>query len=264
MRNTDTKIEIVKSLSEYVSAVIKCSKDFDLPYGSLWFRGVSSKQLDLVPGFVWRNLTDEESAVVDFRIGLSAFLASSPKDPWELYSFMQHHGLPTRLLDWSKAPLTALFFALDYASDVTDRSPVVWVLDPQKMNKNLHDEDYVFVPYASTGTEKTADLISSYLPKPLRDIRNNLSAINKHPIAIEPPFSNPRILAQQGCFTVMGSCPDGLNKIPELSDALASIEIDPESVRNIRNELDAFGIRAEWIYQSIGKLAGRITGERCG
>ncbi|WP_350340486.1 FRG domain-containing protein [Paenibacillus hexagrammi] len=50
---------------------------------------------------------------------------------------MQHYGVPTRLLDWSREALVALLFALGVpTSDIEKTSDkVVWVLDPVTLNK---------------------------------------------------------------------------------------------------------------------------------
>jgi len=53
---------------------------------------------------------------------------SRPKDDWDWLSFGQHYRLPTRMLDWSKNPLVALFFAVE-GSPI---SPVVYVYHAQK------------------------------------------------------------------------------------------------------------------------------------
>jgi hypothetical protein len=89
---------------------------------------------------------------------------------WDLHAVAQHHGLKTRLLDWSESPLIAAFFAVE---------PAGWI-NNVKTDAALYG---VSCPYQiNSDTEKwPAD----------HDV-----------VAFYPPHLTPRITVQRGLFTV--------------------------------------------------------------
>src|SRR4051794_33848665 len=110
----------------------------------LWFRGITNSAHSLIPSLYRHPKTTaapdlnklEQELLTRFRQRSIPYRTRDLSDDWEALFFMQHYGVPTRLLDWTENPLTALHFALMHSaarnlaekSDLTES--VVWVLDP--------------------------------------------------------------------------------------------------------------------------------------
>jgi hypothetical protein len=115
-----------------------------LPEGELHcFRGQADASWDLVPG-MFRDLgrlVPEFSQVEDAawvgqlerdiyrefdRTGARYLPDEFTNDPWHRLFLAQHHGVPTRLLDWTSNLLAAAYFAV---SDPSDADAALWVLN---------------------------------------------------------------------------------------------------------------------------------------
>ena len=276
------------SVSEYLKLVQRIASTWNLHKGGIFYRGVNDATWKLSPGAVRVGVEDrEESLLEDFLVSCGPRGGTLPgTDPWELYALAQHYGLRTRLLDWTKSPLVALFFALEGAgrkprSDYRRRElinrgglrsgarPAIFVLQPFWLNHLFTRREEIFV--ARSGSDSMLDgalgdaYLSDFLPRPLRgEARRNMPTPDAV-LAVEPQLSNRRLLGQDGCFTVHGVnsefesllAPRGLRRCLVCLQA----DLSRTSIDQLQDELFTAGVREDDIYQDLGSLCRRINRE---
>lgn len=246
-----------KNLNEYLDAIYSLNKKFNCNANDIWYRGVRSDNMKLLPGVAWRGMNEgsEATIIADFLTYFGNYTSLRPKTPLELYVLMQHYGLPTRLLDWSLSPLIALYFALEGESDGSSR--VVWAMHPHFLNEKSIGEEMIIAP-----NDFSKSSIENYVPKYLRD--NDDEDVPLDPVAIALPFTNQRITSQKGAFTIHGYGQESIDEYCERLgvNAVIKITLDNEKLRDkILKNLYLIGIKEDDVYQDLGSLARRLIRE---
>jgi FRG domain len=174
----------------------------------------------------------------------------APANKWDWYFLMQHHGVPTRLLDWTENSLIALFFAVE--DEAPDCDSAVWVLDPWWLAKKLRlGTRGPLLPDYDVAGHWLFDLEDAFYG---RGISRNL------PAPIEPPHVDRRVAAQSSRFLVFGTTRDLTRSlIVRKNDCrLARVAI-PASARDaIKKELDDCGINFSLLFPDLEGLARHI------
>jgi len=112
-------------------------------------------------------------------------------DSFEWLALMQHHGAPTRLLDFTWSPHVAAFFALERATG----SAAVWAICPPKLST---ERFRTIRPSQETDAEEIGPWIRGNYE------RYFLPNQNKTVIIGEPHRMNQRLVAQSGTFVMPG------------------------------------------------------------
>jgi hypothetical protein len=184
------------SWAELIEQVMRVAREFELrnlPGAIPFFRGHSSTAYQLLPS-LFRPINqghysdyDEENFYFEFRARAGALLNPSFSS-WDILFLMQHHRVPTRLLDWTESFSTALYFALQDAAGDID----VWMLDPYMLNAHMANYNEIL--------DVEADIIHEYfnffVKKP-RDKQPDWPAA-----AIYPRRRIARLASQHGLFTL--------------------------------------------------------------
>jgi hypothetical protein len=203
------------------------------------------KSFDLTDETMWPPYPDVQNLELafldEFRRQSPQFLQTAPQYDLDWLALGQHHGLATRLLDWSASPLTALFFAVEAGSPQDDPvDAVLWIFT----GKRLQDE---------------------YIPKTIQQIGEYVDANGIR--LYFPSYISERFVAQQGCFTVHSL--SGMYKLP-LEENLKIEENKPQYTlykinipygkRNtIRDELNALGVSHASLFPDLDGLCKNLN-----
>lgn len=248
-------IDFLKQIEDYV-------KSFQSEPLLAFYRGSNKSSYELIPSlfrnkeklrFVWDTDDLENNLFYDITSYGEHMLKN--ENDWHILYQMQHHGFPTRLLDWTESLGTALYFAVEFSKE-TDR-PSIWVLDPFVMNQKSETNNIAKMDYL-TLYNPVRDFKYSYY-ETFVNIENAGKTFN-YPKAIYPIKANERIRAQKGVFTIHGTEEQCLTRLMSRA-SLKKFIIPQKAINAAKDFLKNAGINHFSMFPDLEGLSRQIREE---
>lgn len=170
---------------------------------------------------------------------------------WELLVSARHHGLPTRLLDWSSSVLVAAHFATLRPSE---EPAAIWMLDWHRVHERFGLTDL------SLTIDDLRERFGDALPFDAAGLGRAFGA-EPFMCLVDPPQIDPRISAQFASFTLCSDTTCSLDQFlarHDLSDTLTRVLIDRADVSLIRDQLDFLGFDERLLFPDLDGAASAI------
>jgi hypothetical protein len=249
--NAEIEIKTTETFSDFLTEIERISE----ANSSIWFRGNSNQNYSLSPSIYRGDYQPkyEQSFQTKFKSRALPYLTNRPvENYWEWLFIMQHHGVPTRLLDWSSSALVALGFAIMFRGEDADTDAAIWCLNPISLNERTR--------VVLTPEDKIPDI--SVNQNAQASFKIDAAARADYPIAITGPLNNKRIAAQKGTFTLFPNTHKfNLEDKDEAHNFLTKIIIPNANIESFKKQLYYLGMTESTIYPDLNNLALEIKRE---
>jgi hypothetical protein len=179
-------------------------------------------------------------------------LGTPATNEWELLVTAQHHGLPTRLLDWTYSPLVAAHFATRGPRGGRDR--VVWGLDWQRVHRAFDLPELALLIQDLEGMFGGEPHFTPW-------VLARGDEVPEFACMIEPPSLDARLVVQAAVFTLCSDirCPFELFLARHgLEDALTRFLIPGAEVARIRDQLDLVAMDERRLFPDLDGVAAHL------
>lgn len=169
---------------------------------------------------------------------------------WDWLSLAQHHGLPTRLLDWTFSPFVAAHFA---TATSPEHEAIVWAVDCEAVNAELPDGLREALD-AEGALVFTTELLAAQAPG--LGTLESLGRGKPFVLFFEPPSLDDRIVNQSAVLSAMSDprhhLDDWLESHPH---AWRAWRIPPDAKAEIRERLDQGNVTERVLMPGLDGLA---------
>jgi hypothetical protein len=226
---------------------------------AVWFRGQAVAKWQLQPSIMRppHSADDEVVLLKKFKQNAVPLIDAVPNREADWLFLMQHHSVPTRLLDWTESPLVALYFAVAEARDAKHRKKdaALWCLYPHVLNE-----------LAGIRMQPAHDIPSfeheSYLDDYLPSRTAGITTAAKHPVALIAPRPFRRLHVQQGVFTLFHRNLTPLEELKDKNDNqphIVKFVIPAAAKPKLRQELLFLQIDRLALFPELENVAARIA-----
>jgi FRG domain len=171
---------------------------------------------------------------------------------WVRLSVAQHHGLPTRVLDWTVSPKVAVHFATA-EEDHYDKDGAIWCIDVVKARSLLPKalRDVLENEYAFLFSVEMLDIIES-----LSEFDSLATEYGSFVLFFEPPSLDARIVNQGAIMSVMPGATLVLSEFLEGHPEICMRIIIPKELKwEIRDKLDQDNVTEPMLFPGLDGLS---------
>ncbi len=169
---------------------------------------------------------------------------------WDWLALAKHHGLPTRVLDWSYSPYVALHFVTEDVQ-AFDRDGAVWCVDYVR----VHEE--VPGPLREVLDEEGSNVFTAELLSGVAPTLADLSRLSETPFLLffEPPSLDDRIVNQYALFSLLSTPTAHLDEWLDEHPALARRIVVPAELKwEVRDKLDQANVTERVLFPGLDGL----------